>query len=166
MALGFVTLFEALNGAGARYVVVGGLAMVLHGVDRLTADVDLVVDLAPEHATTAMGALVAAGYRPAVPVDPADFADPACRARWREERGLVVLSLWDPTNTRPAVDVLADPPIAYAELAERAARMRVGGVEVPVASVTHLIRMKLASGRARDLEDIARLRNHVRESEE
>ena len=41
------SVFAALDEAGARYVVVGGLAVVLHGYARLTSDIDLVVDLRP-----------------------------------------------------------------------------------------------------------------------
>ena len=42
------SLFKALNDEGGRYVLVGGLAVVLHGHLRATGDVDLVVDLALE----------------------------------------------------------------------------------------------------------------------
>ena len=38
-------LFRELNASGTRYVVVGGVATVLHGYTRLTADVDLMIDL-------------------------------------------------------------------------------------------------------------------------
>ena len=38
-------LFRALNASGTRYVVVGGVATVLHGYARFTADVDLILDL-------------------------------------------------------------------------------------------------------------------------
>jgi tRNA nucleotidyltransferase/poly(A) polymerase len=50
----FEPLFDALNRAHVRYVVVGGVALVLHGYPRLTVDVDLVVDLAPEEADKAI----------------------------------------------------------------------------------------------------------------
>ncbi len=44
-----MTLYEpvlaALDAAGVRFVVVGGVAVVLHGHPRMTADLDLVVDL-------------------------------------------------------------------------------------------------------------------------
>ncbi|MFQ5670913.1 MAG: DUF6036 family nucleotidyltransferase [Acidobacteriota bacterium] len=43
-------LFKALNGSGVRYVIVGGLAVVLQGHPRLTVDADLVVDLGNEPA--------------------------------------------------------------------------------------------------------------------
>jgi hypothetical protein len=41
----YIPFFEALNDTQVRYVVVGGLATVLHGYARLTADIDLMVDL-------------------------------------------------------------------------------------------------------------------------
>jgi hypothetical protein len=53
MAL-YLPLFQALNESGARYVVVGGLATVLHGCSRLTADVDLVIDLDPSAVASAL----------------------------------------------------------------------------------------------------------------
>lgn len=37
-------LFRVLNASGTRYVVVGGVATVLHGYPRLTADVDHLSD--------------------------------------------------------------------------------------------------------------------------
>ena len=44
MPTDFRALFTTLEAHGLRYVLVGGLALVLHGVDRLTADIDLAVD--------------------------------------------------------------------------------------------------------------------------
>ena len=63
MAL-FEPVFRALNDTGARYVVVGGLATVLHGYARFTADADLVVDLAPTPAKHIIDALTALGFVP------------------------------------------------------------------------------------------------------
>ena len=39
----------ALNAAEARYIVIGGMAMVLHGFNRGTEDIDLLVDRAVEN---------------------------------------------------------------------------------------------------------------------
>jgi hypothetical protein len=38
-------IFRALNAKKVKYVVVGGVGLVLHGVVRLTADLDLIVRL-------------------------------------------------------------------------------------------------------------------------
>lgn len=81
-----------------RFVVVGGLAMLLQGVDRLTADADLVVDLAAEELADAIRALTASGYRPLAPVDPLALADAAARADWQRSKGMTVFSFWDSTR--------------------------------------------------------------------
>ena len=94
MAL-FEPLFKALNDAGVRYVVVGGLAVVLHGHARLTVDVDLVVDLDEGQALRAIDALVRLGLHPRVPVNPRDFADRSIREAWIRERGMQVFSMFD-----------------------------------------------------------------------
>jgi len=39
----YLSLFKFLNDAKVQYVVVGGLATVLHGYARLTADIDLMI---------------------------------------------------------------------------------------------------------------------------
>jgi len=36
----YESLFRAFNASGTRYVVVGGVATVLHGYARLTADIE------------------------------------------------------------------------------------------------------------------------------
>src|ERR1035438_5440598 len=43
MPTDFLRVMKAFQDARVRYVLVGGLAVLLHGVDRLTADIDLVV---------------------------------------------------------------------------------------------------------------------------
>ena len=71
-------VFDALARADVRYAVVGGVA-VLHGHPRMTADLDIAVDLAPEAAAQSIAALTDLGLRPRVPVDASDFADPVAR---------------------------------------------------------------------------------------
>ena len=64
----YVPVFEALNDAQVRYVVVGGLATVLHGYARLTADIDLMVDLDPDELRKGIDALTKYGMIPRLPV--------------------------------------------------------------------------------------------------
>jgi hypothetical protein len=158
MPTDFVSVFAILIAARVRFVIVGGLAVLLHGVDRLTADIDLALDLAPAAATAAMTAFVEAGFRPMAPVDPLGFADVAQRSEWRKTRGMEVFSLWDPQNRRPTVDIFSQPPIPFEELWRDAVAVEVGTLTVRVASIEHLIRLKESVGRPKDLDDIARLR--------
>jgi len=43
----FEKVIDALNRSGCRYVVVGGLAVNLHGYQRFTSDIDVGIDLSP-----------------------------------------------------------------------------------------------------------------------
>ncbi len=158
MPTDFLSLFTLLNTSGARYVLVGGLAVLMHGVDRVTADVDLVVDLAPEAAAAVVGALTASGYRPMAPVDPGQFADAVVRAAWQSANRMQVFSLWDSTNQRPTVDILLQSPVGFEALWQEAELVRFRGVDIRVASIPHLIQFKLAAGRPQDITDVARLR--------
>lgn len=128
-------LFEMLEAKELRYVVVGGLALVLHGIDRLTADVDLAVDLAPDAAGRLVDALAEAGYRPTAPVDAKLLADPEVRASWHRDRNIQVFSYWDTTGRRPTIDIFIVPPIPFEELWQGAMRIEISSkLRVPVAS--------------------------------
>ncbi len=150
-------LFDALNRGGVRYVVVGGVATVLHGFARLTADVDLAVDLAPPEARRAIETLVRLGLRPRAPVDPAAFADPDVRASWIRDKGMRVFSLWDPALPMREVDLFVEHPVDFEDLFRRAEMVTLATTTVRVASIPDLITLKRRAGRAQDLADIEAL---------
>lgn len=152
MAL-FEPLFAALNEANVRYVVVGGLAVVLHGHARLTADVDLIIDLEAEETRRTMNVLTTLGLRPRVPVPAESFADAAQRERWISERAMRVFSLYDPENPLRAVDLFVDHPIDFEELWAESDTVDISGTAIRIASLEHLIRLKEIAGRAQDLEE-------------
>lgn len=147
-------ILTALNQAGVRYVVVGGVAVVIRGYPRFTADLDLVVDLDPLEARKAVRALTDAGLVPTVPVDPDDFADPDVRGAWIRDKGMLVFSMIDPANPMRHVDLFVSHPIPFHELWAASDVLDLDGILVRTASVEHLIRMKQEAGRPRDLEDI------------
>ena len=74
----FEPIFAALENGAVRYVVVGGLATVLHGYARLTADVDLIVDQAPDEARKAIRVLAALGFIPRAPAASDARGRPVC----------------------------------------------------------------------------------------
>jgi len=153
----FEPIFETLNGASVRYVVVGGLATVLHGFARLTADVDLVIDLDPDEARRAMQALTALGLRPRAPVEALSFADPQIRAEWIRDKGLRVFSLWDPAHPMIEVDLFVEHPIPFDELWHRSEIVNLDRVSVRIASIADLIALKRIAGRPQDSIDIEAL---------
>ena len=161
----FAPLFEALNREEVRYVVVGGLATVLHGHARLTADVDLVIDLSPDEARRGLDVLLGLGFEPRLPVDPTDFADEEIRRGWIEERGMRVFSLFDPANPMRSVDLFAEHPIDFDDLWDRAEVVPLRSTAVRVASLPDLIELKRLAGRPKDLADVEKL-EEIRRSRE
>jgi hypothetical protein len=150
-------IFEALEAARVRYLVVGGVAVVLHGHPRFTADLDLVVALDSGNALAAIHALDALGYRPRAPVPVEQFADASIRRRWIEEKGLTVFSLWSPNHPGTEIDLFVDEPFVFETCYARGIRAELGTTHAMVVSLEDLIEMKRRAGRPRDLEDIAAL---------
>ena len=50
----FERVFRLLDEHDVRYVVVGGIAVILHGTPRLTADLDIIIDLEPAQTVLAL----------------------------------------------------------------------------------------------------------------
>jgi hypothetical protein len=152
----FEEIFAALNASGTRYVVVGGVAVNLHGHQRFTQDLDIVIDLEPSRATRALEALAALGYRARLPVRFADFADVETREQWIRERHMVVFQLYD-ERRRLTVDVFVRYPLPFEDLWNEATQIALPESSVRIASIAHLIRMKREAGRPQDLADVSAL---------
>jgi hypothetical protein len=148
----------ALNDAGVRYLIAGGLAVVAHGYVRFTADVDLMLDLGSDNAQRALSALESLGYRPRVPVALADFLDPATRASWVHEKHMTVFSLHSPQHPATEIDLFIDNPLDFDRAyANRVALDLGSGVRAAFVGLDDLLEMKRRAGRAVDAIDITHL---------
>ncbi len=152
------SIVSALNAAQVRYLIVGGLAVAAHGYLRFTADVDLVLDPDPEALRRAIAALAALGYRPRAPVPLEDFGDPAKRRDWREQKGMMVFSLFSPSHSLTELDLFLEPPFDFERAYSEAVREAVGAGETATfVSRSDLIAMKRAAGRPQDQVDVGEL---------
>lgn len=150
-------ILRALEEANVRYVVVGGLATVLHGYPRLTVDIDLVVDLAPEEAIKAIDVLSGLGLVPRVPVPASDFADREKRETWIRDKNMRVFTMLDPNNPMRQVDLFVESPIPFDALWQRAEILSLRDTSVRVAAIEDIIAMKRTAARPQDLVDIEAL---------
>jgi hypothetical protein len=144
-------LLRALTDGGVDFVVIGGVAAVLHGSARATFDLDVCFASNPDNLEALGRTLIGLraqlrGVTEAVPFVP----DAAALRR------VDVLTL---TTTAGDLDVLRAPSGAprYDVLRGHADRFDVGGFEVRVASVEDLIAMKTAAGRPKDRADVEEL---------
>lgn len=138
-------LDRAFTTAGTRWYVFGAQAAIVHGVARLTEDVDVTVDASGLETRELVDALVQEGFEIRV----ADIDEFAARTR--------VLPMAHIAARIPVDVVLAGPGLEE-RFFERAVRMPVGGgLEVPVACVEDIIAMKILASRPKDLDDVLAL---------
>jgi len=154
----FHDILRALDEDRIRYVLVGGVAVVIHGFARFTKDLDLMIDLAPAEAKRAINTLLRCGLRPRVPVDAFDFARPECRETWITEKNMLVFQMIDEQDLRRNVDLFVSNPIEFDVVWNGSSTVKVDGVNIRVASIDHLIALKEQSARPQDLIDIEQLR--------
>lgn len=151
-------IFRALEEANVRYLVVGGVAVVLHGHPRFTADLDLVLDLTPTNASAAIATLQRLDFRPRAPVPAEDFEKDEVRTKWREEKGLTVFSLWSPSYPGTEVDLFVEEPFDFGEAwSRRLDAVLDDGTTVHVVGMDDLRSLKQAAGRPKDLDDVEKL---------
>jgi hypothetical protein len=130
-------LCAELNRLGARYVVVGGLAVNQAGYARMTEDVDLLVEITPENEAKVIQSLLILPDRAAAELKPGEIG----------QHGVVRVGdeiLVDLMRSGCGVD--------YAEAARTAVVREIDGVPVPFASPQTLWRMK-QTVREKDIAD-------------
>ncbi len=155
--MGMFELIKALADSKVDFVLVGGLAVALHGYQRVTMDVDVVLALDDGNLRRFIACAKAAGLQPAIPVSIDSLAQPELLDQWHREKGMLAFSLRKPDTIATVIDVLIRPVVPYGELRRDAVMVDVGPLNIPVASIDHLIAMKTGTGRSKDLIDIEEL---------
>lgn len=130
-------VFDRLERDDIRYVVVSGVAVVLHGHARPVIDLDLVIDSAPDEARRAMATLAATGFVPTLPL-PLSMA--------------TVMRMFDQSGRE--LDLFVRYHLPFSELWSDSVRVQVGDHRVHVVSLDHLIKVKRSIGRPHDLQDV------------
>lgn len=137
-----VRVCSLLNRHGARYVIVGGHACILHGLVRTTEDVDLLVEDNDDNFARVIAAL-------------SELEDGAARE-------LTVADLRDNVVVKVADEVEVDISksawkVSFADALADIEQVVIDGVTIPYAGLHTLIRTK-ETYRDVDRTDLARLR--------
>jgi len=155
MAQRFEPVLKTLSDARVRYLVVGVVAVVLHGYSRTTGDLDLVVELSPDNLARALDALERSGFQPRPPVPLKSFTDPEARRLWIETKNLQVFSLWYPELPGFEVGLFVEEPFDFNQAWTRRVEVELAVTTATVVGLEDLLALKREAGRARDLEDVA-----------
>jgi len=146
----FKAFFSSLNKASIKYMVAGGIAVNLYGIERATADVDIVLQLGKTNLLKFIGVAEKLGLKPKIPVKLEDFIDPEKRKSWRMGKGMMVFSLYDPKNPFFLIDIFTEMPFDFNTVYKLRKKMRFEHIFIPVVPIKELIAMKEKSGRPHD----------------
>lgn len=149
-----------LADAKVDFVIGGGVACVLQGVERFTLDLDVAVNLTPANLERFIAVMESQGLVPRVPVKPESLMDPAIRKMIIEEKNALVFTFIDLTDPRRHVDMFLRHDLSYDVLNDHCDRVDFDGRKVAIASVEKLLEIKEAIDPPRDKDqlDIAALR--------
>ena len=143
-----VALCRSLNDLGARYIVIGGFAIVLAGFARATADVDLLIDTSLDNEALVYRALEILPDKAVRELKPGETS----------RYGVVRV------GDEIMVDLMKSAfGIEYAEAEKEIVLREVQGVPIPFASPRLLWRTKKPSRRPKDAEDLMFLQQYFRE---
>ena len=137
----FKKLFSALNQKNVKYMVVGGIAVNLYGIERATADVDIIINLVKENLMNFDDAVKGLGLKPKLPVKLDEFLDAEKRKEWIKEKGIMVFSLYEVKNPFFLLDIFVDEPFDFDAVYKQRKIIRIqvfsvegGGVLLPAPS--------------------------------
>ncbi|MBI4971099.1 MAG: hypothetical protein HZC17_04585 [Candidatus Omnitrophica bacterium] len=155
----YEAVFRALNKGKVKYLIVGGVASILHGADRFTFDLDIVSDLTPSNIRKLFRTLDKIGYYPRVPVTVEDFSDPQKRKEWKAKKNMKAFSFVAAHPPFDIVDIVLEDGFPFEKISRNATRMVLfQNVSARVISRDDLLKMKLKAGRDKDQADIAFLK--------
>jgi len=159
----FKKLFSSLNKASIKYMVAGGIAVNLYGIERATADVDIALELEKGNLLKFINVAEKLGLRPKIPVKLVDFIDPEKRRSWRMGKGMLVFSLYDPKNPFFLIDIFTEIPFDFDAIYKQRKKVKFENILIPVVPIKELIAMKEKSGRPQDRADVFYLKKIMRE---
>ena len=140
-------IFESFQEHEVKYLVIGGIAAILHGIPRTTFDLALPIEATPENAARLLAALLAAGLGTAALTDVESLL--AHEITVFKDRGRID-------------GQTATPGLRFQDAWERRVTMNYHDQTFFVVSLSDLIASKRAAGRGKDLEDVRLLELAVR----
>ena len=159
----YLNLFKALKTYNIDYLLIGGLAINLHGVPRMTMDVDLIIALDADNIAKLEACANSLNLRPNVPVKLADLADANMRDKLFTEKHLIALSLIGDKPETPTVDIVIHHPLDFKKAYKNKVMRDISGIPIMLASIEDMITLKQVAGRAQDLADIVHLERFLDE---
>ena len=147
-------LLMSLSEEKVQYVLVGGLAVQLHGYMRSTFDIDLVLAMNDANLVRFIAVAKRFGLVPSIPVPIDTLRNAAQIDQWHREKGMLAFALREPQIGGGVVDILVRPNVPFEQLMDNAVAGELFKQKVWVAAIDDLLTMKRIANRPKDRLDI------------
>ena len=153
----YLDLFSKLQQFEVQYLLIGGLAVSLHGVERATMDIDITVAMQPNNLDRLIACAESLNLKPVLPIPLTSLKNMEQLKQWHKEKNLLAFALRTEELAGVTLDILLFPPIDFSKMLQNVTQFDIGNTTINVASIEDLIALKQAAGRAIDLSDIDHL---------
>lgn len=148
----FFDFIDLLNRHQAKFVLVGGLAVVIHGHHRSTKDMDIFYERTEENCEKILTSINEFGLK-YLKLTVEDLMD---------VNGFIKLG-----NVPVRIDLFCElPGVDFETVYTHSIVYEEDGVNMKVIHVNHLIQNKIAVGRLQDLDDVNKLRKIIKKRNE
>jgi predicted nucleotidyltransferase len=137
-----IDLCQAFNKEGVRYVVIGGFAVIMHGLARLTEDIDFFVDDSPENIMRLKKALSSIYHDPSIEELKPD-----------EIRQYAVIRYGTPDDFYIDFIGRIGEVFSFKDIERDMEIFEIDNIKIPVCGLETLIKMK-ETMRERDMRDL------------
>jgi hypothetical protein len=135
---------KELNKSGLKYLIVGGIAVNLHGLPRLTRDLDLMIDINADNLQKFVKVMKKLNYATKFPIN--------------EWQGKSAIAFFSDQDDSKQIDVLLKNPIDFKAAYKRRKMFKINEASFNCVGFDDLLKMKEIAGRDRDLIDMGYLK--------
>ena len=140
-----------------QYLIVGGVAVNLHGYPRFTNDIDILLALDTANLKTMAQIMQNFGYQQRLPVSIQELGDAYKVRKLMQEKGLIAYSFIHAREPQFNIDVLVGESLEFEKFTVHTMHADVWGLDGRVVSIDDLIAMKKNSEREKDVQDVVAL---------
>lgn len=160
-------IIKAIVENKVNFIIGGGVAAVLHGVERMTTDIDVSLEMSVQNVEHFLRVMKEIGLQPRVPVPGEVLLDKQSIEKIVKEKNALVFTFVDPNNPFRQIDVFLTKDLSYEQLIEDTETVELGGTPVTILSKKKLIQLKLQVDpiREKDKWDIEALRYLISKEE-
>ena len=166
-----IKILISLAKSNVQFILCGGVASVLYGVQRLTVDLDLSIEMSEINLKKFLKVMKDLNLSPRAPVPPEDLLVPDNRKKWVNEKNALVFTFIDNENPFRQVDIFLTEELAYDRLIDDVKHLKLIAYNIPTVSIDTLIKMKSAISPTRekdlfDIKELKKIRKEINEKKE